>query len=224
MNTGGFFSDLLQFLIMGIQRGSIYAMVAMGYNIIYNATGVINIACEDQKVHGVESLRIVVGDNGPGLSEEQKSKVFEPFFTTKAEGTGLGMAISKRIAEELGTELGGAVGWKVRFTDQVAGDTLVKLMTDGVLLAETGSDRFLDQYDVIIIDEAHEAPEVASQFFSACASVLIATNSTPSRFSSIIRFTAFPPPPPPCWWKPRPRTGQPSPPMPKPSPMRWKIA
>ena len=44
MNTGGWFSDLLQFLIMGIQRGSIYAMVAMGYNIIYNATGVINFA------------------------------------------------------------------------------------------------------------------------------------------------------------------------------------
>jgi ATP-dependent helicase HrpA len=64
--------------------------------------------------------------------------------------------VAERIAEELGTELGGAVGWKVRFTDQVGDGTLVKLMTDGILLAELQQDRMLRQYDTLIIDEAHE--------------------------------------------------------------------
>lgn len=65
-------------------------------------------------------------------------------------------SLSSRIADELGSPLGGAVGFKIRFTDHTAPTTLVKLMTDGILLAETQSDRFLDQYDTIIVDEAHE--------------------------------------------------------------------
>ena len=64
--------------------------------------------------------------------------------------------VAERIAEELGTPLGDAVGCKVRFTDQVGEDTLVKLMTDGILLAEIQTDRMLRQYDTMIIDEAHE--------------------------------------------------------------------
>ncbi|MFY1691563.1 ATP-dependent RNA helicase HrpA [Plantactinospora sp. WMMB782] len=64
--------------------------------------------------------------------------------------------VADRIADELGTELGGAVGYKVRFTDQVGDGTLVKLMTDGILLAELQQDRMLRQYDTLIIDEAHE--------------------------------------------------------------------
>ncbi|MGP3923883.1 ATP-dependent RNA helicase HrpA [Streptomyces sp. 8N616] len=64
--------------------------------------------------------------------------------------------VAERVAEELRTPLGAAVGWKVRFTDQVGDDTLVKLMTDGILLAEIQTDRELRQYDTIIIDEAHE--------------------------------------------------------------------
>lgn len=65
--------------------------------------------------------------------------------------------VAERIAEELNTPLGEAVGWKVRFTDQVNQDaTFVKLMTDGILLAEIQTDRELLAYDTIIIDEAHE--------------------------------------------------------------------
>ncbi|WP_274914898.1 ATP-dependent RNA helicase HrpA [Streptomyces sp. WZ-12] len=64
--------------------------------------------------------------------------------------------VAERVAEELRTPLGEAVGWKVRFTDQVGDDTLVKLMTDGILLAEIQTDRELRQYDTLIIDEAHE--------------------------------------------------------------------
>lgn len=64
--------------------------------------------------------------------------------------------VADRIAEELGTELGDTVGYKVRFTDRSSDDTLVKLMTDGILLAEIQTDRLLRQYDTLIIDEAHE--------------------------------------------------------------------
>ncbi|MEV0202597.1 ATP-dependent RNA helicase HrpA [Nonomuraea sp. NPDC050691] len=64
--------------------------------------------------------------------------------------------VAERVAEELGTELGQVVGYKVRFTDQGSDRTLVKLMTDGILLAELQHDRLLEQYDTLIIDEAHE--------------------------------------------------------------------
>lgn len=64
--------------------------------------------------------------------------------------------VAGRIAEELNTTLGERVGYQVRFHDQVGDNTQVKLMTDGILLAETKHDRFLEQYEVLIIDEAHE--------------------------------------------------------------------
>ncbi|RJF57398.1 ATP-dependent RNA helicase HrpA [Serratia inhibens] len=64
--------------------------------------------------------------------------------------------VANRIADELETPLGGSVGYKVRFNDQVSENTLVKLMTDGILLAEIQQDRLLMQYDTLIIDEAHE--------------------------------------------------------------------
>ncbi|MBP0049484.1 ATP-dependent RNA helicase HrpA [Marinobacterium sp. AK62] len=64
--------------------------------------------------------------------------------------------VASRIAEELKTPLGERVGYQVRFHDQVSDSTQVKLMTDGILLAETQHDRFLEQYEVLIIDEAHE--------------------------------------------------------------------
>ncbi|MET7286903.1 ATP-dependent RNA helicase HrpA [Streptomyces sp. NPDC005573] len=65
--------------------------------------------------------------------------------------------VAERVADELRTPLGEAVGWKVRFTDQVNPDaTFIKLMTDGILLAEIQTDRELRAYDTIIIDEAHE--------------------------------------------------------------------
>ncbi len=65
-------------------------------------------------------------------------------------------SVAARIAEELGTPLGQQVGYKVRFTDEFSADGYIKLMTDGVLLAELAQDRFLNAYDTLIIDEAHE--------------------------------------------------------------------
>src|SRR5690606_1400590 len=61
-----------------------------------------------------------------------------------------------RVAEELQVPMGGLVGYQVRFNDNVGEDTAIKFMTDGILLAEIASDRWLSRYDTIIIDEAHE--------------------------------------------------------------------
>ena len=64
--------------------------------------------------------------------------------------------LASRVAQELGGETGGLVGYKVRFHDRVRPETGIKLMTDGILLAEIQQDRFLNEYDTLIIDEAHE--------------------------------------------------------------------
>jgi len=64
--------------------------------------------------------------------------------------------VADRIAEELGEPMGKSVGYKIRFNDKTHSESLVKLMTDGILLAESQNDPYLNQYDTIIIDEAHE--------------------------------------------------------------------
>jgi ATP-dependent helicase HrpA len=65
-------------------------------------------------------------------------------------------SVAQRIAHELQTNIGHSVGYKVRFSDHTGENSYIKLMTDGILLAETQGDRFLDAYDTLIIDEAHE--------------------------------------------------------------------
>jgi ATP-dependent helicase HrpA len=66
------------------------------------------------------------------------------------------MTVSKRIAEELGEVLGKSVGYKIRFKDKTSPNAFIKIMTDGILLAETQNDPYLTEYDTIIVDEAHE--------------------------------------------------------------------
>ncbi len=111
--------------------------------------------------------------------------------------------VAERVAEELGTELGETVGWKVRFTDQVGETTMVKLMTDGILLAEIQTDRELRAYDTIIIDEAHERSLNIDFILGYLAQLLprrpdlkvVITSATidPERFSRhFARFAAVP--------------------------------
>jgi len=64
--------------------------------------------------------------------------------------------VARRIAEELGEETGRSVGYKIRFKDETIEDSFIKIMTDGILLAETRNDKYLNEYDTIIVDEAHE--------------------------------------------------------------------
>ena len=72
-------------------------------------------------------------------------------------------SVASRIAQELQSPLGEAVGYKVRFNDKLSESSYIKLMTDGILLAETQGDHFLNAYDTIIIDEAHEFMDRTTQ-------------------------------------------------------------
>ncbi len=102
-------------------------------------------------------------------------------------------SVAGRIAQELNVELGTTVGYKVRFSDRISPDTYIKLMTDGILLAETQGDRLLHQYDTLIIDEAHERSLNIDFLFGYLKTVLtrrsdlklIITSATidPQRFS-----------------------------------------
>ena len=106
---------------------------------------------------------IVAGETGSGKTTQLPKICLE--LGRGADGQAIGhtqprriaaRTVAERIAEELGTDLGDVVGYKVRFTDRSSNRTQVKVMTDGILLAEIQRDRELRRYDTIIIDEAHE--------------------------------------------------------------------
>ncbi|ODV14264.1 MAG: ATP-dependent RNA helicase HrpA [Rubrivivax sp. SCN 70-15] len=109
---------------------------------------------------------IVCGETGSGKTTQLPKIVLELGRGLGAGGRGLightqprriaASSVAKRIAEELNSPLGEVVGYKVRFQDRLQGGASVKLMTDGILLAETQTDPLLQAYDTLIIDEAHE--------------------------------------------------------------------
>lgn len=117
---------------------------------------------EIQKLLSEHQVIVVAGETGSGKTTQLPKMCLELGFGN------LGMightqprriaarSVAARIVEELETELGGLVGYKVRFNDQISDDTQIKLMTDGILLAEIQNNRFLNQYSCLIIDEAHE--------------------------------------------------------------------
>jgi ATP-dependent helicase HrpA len=114
---------------------------------------------EIARVIAAHQVVIVAGETGSGKTT-QLPKICLELGREKIGHTQprriAARSVAERIASELGVELGGVVGYQVRFDDRSARDTRVKLMTDGVLLAELQRDRDLKRYDTIIIDEAHE--------------------------------------------------------------------
>jgi len=111
---------------------------------------------------GAHPVIVICGETGSGKTTQLPKICLQCGFGTR----GLightqprrlaARSVAARIAEELGEPLGRSVGYKVRFTDRTGPDCRVKLMTDGILLAESQQDRWLRQYDALIIDEAHE--------------------------------------------------------------------
>ncbi|MEY3777236.1 MAG: hypothetical protein RIR83_1278, partial [Pseudomonadota bacterium] len=110
---------------------------------------------------------IVCGETGSGKTT-QLSKICLLMGRGRLNGTGrmightqprriAATATAKRIAQELGSPLGQDVGFQVRFSDKTSATTSIKLMTDGILLAQTQQDPLLKAYDTLIIDEAHYA-------------------------------------------------------------------
>ena len=121
-------------------------------------------AHRQQIIELIQSRQVIVlcGETGSGKSTQLPKLCLEAGLGRRAmightqPRRLAARAVSSRVAEELGSKVGELVGFKIRFTDATQPQTLIKVMTDGVLLAETQRDRFFDQYDAIIIDEAHE--------------------------------------------------------------------
>lgn len=117
---------------------------------------------EIQKLLSEHQVIVVAGETGSGKTTQLPKMCLELGFGNQGmightqPRRIAARSVAARIAEELETELGGLVGYKVRFNDQISDDTQIKLMTDGILLAEIQNDRFLNQYSCLIIDEAHE--------------------------------------------------------------------
>lgn len=118
----------------------------------------------DELLRTIEAHQVVVvaGETGSGKSTQLPKLCLELGRGTEAlightqPRRLAARSVAERVAAELGSEVGGPVGYAVRFTDEVGPSTMVKLMTDGILLAEIRRDRDLRRYDTIIIDEAHE--------------------------------------------------------------------
>lgn len=117
---------------------------------------------EIEKLLSEHQVIVVAGETGSGKTTQLPKMCLElGFGNLGAIGHTqprriAARSVAARIAEELQTELGDLVGYKVRFNDQISDNTQIKLMTDGILLAEIQTDRFLNQYSCLIIDEAHE--------------------------------------------------------------------
>ena len=85
----------------------------------------ITITCSEANLKNHQAIRIAIRDNGPGLKKEQRQRIFEPFFTTKTKGTGLGMAIAKRIVETHGGSI------EIGEDGHAGAEILITLLRDG---------------------------------------------------------------------------------------------
>ena len=121
-------------------------------------------ACKDDIVEAIRKHQVVViaGETGSGKTTQIPKMCLEAGLGIEAKigctqpRRVAALSISRRIAEELNVTLGRQVGCKIRFDDRSSAQTYIKLMTDGILLAETQGDPLLSEYNCLIIDEAHE--------------------------------------------------------------------
>lgn len=121
---------------------------------------------------------ILVGETGSGKTTQLPQYLYESGFGDKGiigctqPRRVAAMSVSKRVASEMGSNLGDTVGYTIRFEDVTSSNTRVKFMTDGILLRESLMDSDLDKYSVVIMDEAHERSLNTDVLFGILKSVL----------------------------------------------------
>ena len=135
----------------------------MDFRVTYPPELPITASIDELRAHiSTSQVVIVAGETGSGKSTQLPKLCLD---LGRGEQGRIGhtqprriaaRSVADRVAEELGTEVGGIVGCTIRFSDHVGDDTRIKVMTDGILLAETRRDRLLRAYDTLVIDEAHE--------------------------------------------------------------------
>lgn len=121
-------------------------------------------ARKDDIIHAISHHRVVIiaGDTGSGKTTQipkyclAAGRGVEGWVGCTQPRRIAAITIAERIAQELGESVGQSVGYKIRFQDRVNANSYIKIMTDGILLAEAQNDRYLNAYDTIIVDEAHE--------------------------------------------------------------------
>ena len=140
-----------------LRRAAIPAKIAYPENLPVSGR-----AGEIAKLLGEHQVLIVAGDTGSGKTTQLPKICLDAGFGVR----GLightqprrlaALSVANRIADELGAQIGAGVGSQIRFKDNTGEQTFLKLMTDGILLAEIQQDKLLNKYEVLIIDEAHE--------------------------------------------------------------------
>ena len=121
-------------------------------------------ARKDEIIEAIKKNQVVIisGETGSGKTTQlpkfciEAGRGIDGFIGCTQPRRIAAVTVSARIAEELGDEEGHSVGYKIRFKDKIKDQTFIKIMTDGILLAEAQNDRYLNEYDTIIVDEAHE--------------------------------------------------------------------
>ncbi|EPE37451.1 ATP-dependent RNA helicase hrpA [Candidatus Photodesmus katoptron] len=158
-------NKVLNKIALDISLSNIKAERRTGINLTINYPAILPVSQKKNDIaKAIKSNQVVIISGEPGSGKTtQLPKIFLELGYGKFGSIAhtqprriAAQSVAKRISEEMGTKLGEAVGYKVRFSEKISQYTLVKLMTDGMFLAEIQHDRFLNQYDAVIIDEAHE--------------------------------------------------------------------
>jgi ATP-dependent RNA helicase DHX8/PRP22 len=143
---------------------------------IYKLRGPLMQAIADNR------MLVVIGETGSGKTTQITQYLAEAGFAARGKKIGCtqprrvaAMSVSKRVAEEVGCRLGQEVGYCIRFEDCTSPDTVIKYMTDGMLLRECLISPNLDAYSVIVLDEAHERTIHTDVLFGLCKKVCTPT-------------------------------------------------
>ncbi|KAI9294472.1 hypothetical protein K502DRAFT_292270 [Neoconidiobolus thromboides FSU 785] len=147
------------------QKDRIYQFINVSFYILYSFRILIYFLAREQLLRLVQenAVTVLVSETGSGKSTQIPQYLYEESIVDKDHKVGISQprrvactTLAERVSQEVGCKLGGKVGYSVRFDDKTNFNTIIKYVTDGMLLREVQNDEYLLQYKIIILDEAHE--------------------------------------------------------------------